>query len=97
MPFNLPTLLICQWTVPAALPPSCKLCRENVTSLQTKHVLVSTGRQGLEGRVKGSLCEVAGALTPVAASQARHTYCLRPPLVTHTVSKVSLSARRLSQ
>lgn len=70
MPHHLPSLHICQCSVPAALPPRCTLSWENVSSLQTKRVLVSTGRQGLEGRLKGSLCEGAGAFPPVAARHA---------------------------
>ena len=45
---------------------------KNVTLLQTKCLLVSMRHEGLKAKVKGSLCDMAGGITPVAACQ---TYC----------------------
>lgn len=42
----------------------------NYRSLQMQSLPVSTMSKGLQGKVKGSLCETTGALTPVAARHA---------------------------
>lgn len=61
------------------------ICWRNVTWLQTKHVLVLLKRQVPWGKLKGSLCTVAGAFTPVATRHARNTYRLRPQLAAHAI------------
>lgn len=72
-------------SVPTALTSRWKSCQGNVTSVQKTLSLVSTRREGLYGKFKGPLCEVAGVFTPVAARHARHACSLRPQLASHAV------------
>ncbi len=62
-------------SIPTALALRCILCQGNVTLLQVKHPSQQKA-SGSVGKSEKSLCEVAGAFTPVAAMHAGHLHCL---------------------